>query len=46
MRKFTLFLLVLLIVAVGGGLAFLTTWDIPAPSKKVEKVLDNDRFPR
>jgi len=46
MRKFTLFLLVLLIVAVGGGLAFLATWEIPAPSKKVEKVLDNDRFAR
>ena len=46
MRKFILFLFVLLIVAVGGGLAFLATWEIPAPSQKVEKVLKNDRFPR
>jgi hypothetical protein len=46
MRKFTLFLLVLLIISVVGGLAFLATWDIPAPSQKVEKVLDNDRFAR
>jgi cell division septal protein FtsQ len=46
MRKFTWFLLILLIVSVGGGLVFLATWDIPAPSKKVEKVLDNGKFPR
>ncbi|NKB56060.1 MAG: hypothetical protein GKS00_06965 [Alphaproteobacteria bacterium] len=46
MRKFTLFLIILLLVTVGGGLAFLATWDIPAPSQKVEKVLDNDRFAR
>jgi hypothetical protein len=25
---------------------FLATWDIPAPTQKVEKVLSNDRFPR
>ena len=36
---------VILSVIVGAG-AFLATWDIPAPSKQVEIVLDNDRFPR
>jgi hypothetical protein len=46
MRKLTLFLFILLVVAVGGGLAFLATWEIPAPSQKVEKVLKNDRFAR
>ena len=46
MRKFILFLVFLLIGAIGGGLAVLATWDIPAPSQKVEKVLKNERFPR
>jgi hypothetical protein len=34
-----------LIVLLGGG-AFLATWDIPAPSNEVVKVLPDDRFPR
>ena len=46
MRKFILFLVILLIVAIGGGMVFLATWEIPAPSQKVEKVMDNERFPR
>jgi len=33
-------------VVVVGGAVFLATWNIPAPSAKVEKVLPNDRFPR
>ena len=46
MKKIILFSVILLIVAIGGGLAFLATWEIPAPSQKVEKVLNNDKFPR
>jgi len=46
MRSLTKFLAILLIVAVGGVAAFLATWDIPAPSQKVDKVLNDDRFPR
>lgn len=46
MKKIISFLVILLIVAIGGGLAFLATWEIPAPSQKVEKVLNNDKFPR
>ena len=38
--------LFLIVVAVGGGGVFLATWDIPAPSTTVEKVLDDSRFPR
>lgn len=37
-------LIVIVVVLVGGGI-FLATWDIPAPSSTVEKVLPNDRFP-
>ena len=36
---------VLLAVIVGGGV-FLATWEIPAPSMHLEKVLPDDRFPR
>ncbi len=46
MRNLTKFLAILLLVVIGGLLTFLATWDIPTPSKNVEKVLDNDRFPR
>ena len=40
-------LTILLIVAlVAGGTVFLATWDIPAPTKQVEKVLPDNQFPR
>jgi len=34
----------ILILLVGGGVAFLATWDIPAPRSKVEKVIPADRL--
>ncbi len=39
-------LLVLLLVVAVGGLAVLGTWDMPVPSKAVEKILPDERFPR
>ena len=39
-------LLLLLLVVAAGGLAVLGTWDMPPPSKTVEKVIPDDRFPR
>lgn len=46
MGKKSFFLLALLIlVAVGGGLFFLT-WDIPPPTVQVEKVIPDDRLPK
>jgi hypothetical protein len=36
-------LVLLLVVLVGGGI-FLATWNIPAPSAPVEKVIPNDRL--
>ena len=39
-------LFVLLLFVVGGGMAFLASWDMPAPSKTVEKVIPDERFPR
>ncbi|MCW8914709.1 MAG: hypothetical protein OQK24_02515 [Magnetovibrio sp.] len=46
MRKMPVFLLVLVLVAVGGGAVMLATWDIPAPVSTVEKVIPDERFPR
>jgi hypothetical protein len=39
-------LLVLVLLALGGGSVFLATWDIPPPTAAVEKVIPNARFPR
>ena len=33
-------------VLIVGGIVFLATWDIPPPSRQVEKVIDDSRFPR
>ena len=46
MRRVSLIAVVLLFGLVGAGALFLTTWDIPAPSAPVEKVIPNERFPR
>ena len=36
-------LAVLVVVIVAGGI-YLTTFDVPAPTKAVEKIIPNDRF--
>ena len=46
MNKVVAVLVILLVVAIAGGVIFLATWDIPPPAQEVEKVLPNDRFPR
>lgn len=46
MRSFSRVVFFLVVIALAGGAVFLATWDIPAPVKKVERVLPDDRFPR
>ena len=46
MKKLSSFFLMLIAVILVGGAVFLSTWDIPAPTAPVEKVLPNDRFPK
>ena len=46
MKNISRVVFVLVVLMLVGGGAFLATWDIPPPVKKVEKVLPNDRFPR
>jgi len=38
------FVLIVCVLAVGGGAVFLATWDMPAPTARVEKVIPADRF--
>ena len=45
MSRYTVAIILVLLVAILGGAVFLVTWDIPAPSAPVEKTLSNDRFP-
>jgi hypothetical protein len=44
MSKLTRTLLVLLLLVLIGGAVFLLTWDIPAPTARVEKTIPNERF--
>jgi hypothetical protein len=44
MSKLVRVLLALLILALVGGAIFLITWDIPAPTGRIEKPIPNDRF--
>lgn len=46
MGRLAKIILISVAVLIGGGVVFLATWDIPAPSRQVEKVLDDSRFPR
>jgi hypothetical protein len=46
MSKAPFILIVVVAAVVVGGAVFLATWDIPAPTQRVEKVLPNDRSPR
>ena len=36
--------IILIAVVIVGGVAFLATWDMPAPKATTEKVISNDRF--
>jgi hypothetical protein len=46
MRRLLTLALVGLVVVLAGLAAFLSTWDIPAPTTRVEKIIPNDRLPR
>ena len=46
MSKLSLFIVIVVIAAVGAGTFFLLTWEIPPPTSKVEKVIPDERLPR
>ena len=39
-------LVLTLLVVVLGGVVFLATWNIPAPTVQIETVVPDDRLPR
>ncbi|MDH5188019.1 MAG: hypothetical protein OEW37_03570 [Rhodospirillaceae bacterium] len=46
MKKFSTLIFILVVASIVGGGIFLSTWDIPAPVAKVEKVIPDERFQR
>lgn len=46
MRRPFVTVLVGLAVVLAGLAAFLASWDIPAPTARIEKTIPNDRLPR
>ncbi|MFP6773915.1 MAG: hypothetical protein VCE74_16500 [Alphaproteobacteria bacterium] len=46
MKKLSFILIAFVVLLLGGGVALLAMWQIPAPSAPVQKVLADDRFPR
>lgn len=46
MGKLTIALVIVIILALLGGMAFLAFWSPPPPSAPVEKVIPNERFPK
>ena len=46
MAKLGGLLLLMMVVLILGGTAFLAVWDIPPPTAKVERTLPDDTFPR
>ena len=44
MGFYTRFILLLVVLAIGGGFAFLLTWDIPPPTGPIEKFVPDARF--
>ena len=46
MSKLIQIVLALVALLVVGTVVFLATWDMPAPSVPVERVVPNDRLPQ
>ncbi len=44
MKKTVMALVLLAVVAVGGGALYLMTVDMPAPTATIEKVIPNERL--
>ncbi len=46
MKRLSRFMILLVVALIAGATIFISTWDIPAPVAKGEKVIPNDRFPK
>jgi hypothetical protein len=45
-KRITLILAAIAVLVIAGGGVLLANWQIPAPTKQLEKVIPNDRFAR
>jgi len=46
MKKISTFVFLLVITIIIGGVAFVTSWDIPAPVNNIERTIPDDKFPK
>jgi len=46
MRKVVLALVILLVLVLAGGAAFLTVWEVPPPTTQMQIDIPNERFTR
>jgi hypothetical protein len=46
MSRIALIIFAVVAVVLIGGVAFLSTWDIPPPTAHVEKAIPNERLPK
>ncbi len=46
MKTFSRIVLIALAAGIVAGAAFLATWDIPPPTRQIEKEIPDERFPR
>ena len=45
-KRITIILAAIAVLILAGGGVLLASWQIPAPTKQLEKVIPNDRFAR
>jgi hypothetical protein len=45
-KRISIILLAIVVLVIAGGGVLLASWQIPAPTKQLEKVIPNDRFAR
>ena len=46
MNRIVIMMIITLVIIVAGAGIFLSALDIPAPATQVERVINNDRFPK
>lgn len=46
MKRLSTIIIAGLVIVLAGGVLFLASWEIPAPSAQIERAIPDDRFPR
>jgi len=46
MAKVVLVVVVAVLLVLAAGVAVLAVWDVPAPSRPIERVIPDSRFPK